>query len=80
MTLISPIQNSHKKWGRRDGQLSRAFMAFVNDMTCLFLRVWQGFLRKVALITKRDNGLAGHEASTINIKDGARDVGGFVAS
>ena len=55
-------------------------MAFVNDMTCLFLRVWQGYLRKVALITKRDNWLAGHEASTINIKDGARDVGGFVAS
>ncbi len=55
-------------------------MAFVNDMTYLFLRVWQGFLRKVALITKRDNGLARHEASTINIKDGACDVGGFVAS
>jgi len=30
--------------------------------------------------TKRDNRLAGHEASTINIKDGARNVGGFVAS
>lgn len=47
-------------------------------MTDLFFGVWQVFLRKVALITKRDNWLARHEASAINIKHGACDVGGFV--
>lgn len=49
-------------------------------MTYLFSAILQGFMRKVTLITKRDNWLTGHEASAINIQDGACDVGGFIAS